>query len=254
MHPSEEDEPAPPPSSAQLPLKISVYQLEIPSSATTMATGKAQEQILKFHQLQNEQLEVLKALFNVESIEPPQSDVDDSSGESSTEAVVDTPGEEADNPFPPTWDIAWDNNALAQRRDEILQRLRILRPEDDPASSDNVTSFIAKTILKDIDQLHFNRIPDPETSTILPSHKRVNLAEWSDDEAFHVRDFDQNRMIAASRARDGIERDCGGGVNFLEHLKKPRSEAGARGREIDIQAITPSALATVFMCEGLNAT
>jgi len=102
----------------------------------------------------------------------------------------------------------------------VVDRLRQL---DDPGASDNVTAFISRTILKDINQLNFNRIPDPETSTIIPSHKRVNLAEWSDDEAFHVRDFDRTRVIAVSRARDEIESSCGGGLSFLEHLKRPVS-------------------------------
>jgi hypothetical protein len=78
MHSPGEEEAAPSYSSAQLPLKLSVYQLQIPPSATTMDIGKAQEHIFKFRELQNEQLEVLKALFNVASIEQPQSDADSS--------------------------------------------------------------------------------------------------------------------------------------------------------------------------------
>lgn len=71
--------------------------------------------------------------------------------------------------------------------------------------------------LKDLDQFSFGRtgyIPNPDTSEITRSNRGFNRLEWSDEEAFHVRDFRRvapgtlTGMIAVSRRRDSLERTC----------------------------------------------
>lgn len=72
-------------------------------------------------------------------------------------------------------------------------------------------------------------------------------------EAFRVRDFSWMGVAYSSHPRDALELRVGcetGG--FVDHLRKKRSEGLWRGREIDVQEVTPSAVTTVLMSTVKN--
>ncbi|KAI5840143.1 hypothetical protein BZA05DRAFT_278329 [Tricharina praecox] len=167
--------------------------------------------------------------------------------------------ESANIPIPPELDVAWHNDHLEARVNEAITRLRKTGAEGRNTVSDTAITFIVENTLKDLDQFSFGRtgyIPNPDTSEITRSNRGFNRLEWSDEEAFHVRDFRRvapgtlTGMIAVSRRRDSLERTCQ--VIGVGHLIPPRSQTGAYGREMDIRVITPSALAMVFMSEGFS--
>ncbi|RPB06821.1 hypothetical protein P167DRAFT_36070 [Morchella conica CCBAS932] len=57
----------------------------------------------------------------------------------------------------------------------------------------------------------------------------------------------------SSHPRDALELRVGCGTGgFVDHLRKKRSEGLWRGREIDVQEVTPSAVTTVLMSTVLN--